>query len=182
MLRGNQTLVEFQVTNEGGGIAKNIEVELPNEPWLKLASPATISALNPGESTKVTLLLTPDPHLSLTEYSGNFLLDAEGNDGDISVKYSFRAVSEAKGSIRINTVDELFYFAEGSPKLANATVTLRDYFTSEVIATAVTDNTGLINLANINEGSYKLEVKADKHDTFRQTIQLDAGETPNSPV
>jgi Ca2+-binding RTX toxin-like protein len=177
MLRGNQTLVEFQVTNEGGGIAKNIEVELPNEPWLKLASPASISSLNPGESTKVTLLLTPDPHLSLTEYSGNCLLDAEGNDGDLSVKYSFRAVSEAKGIIRINIVDELFYFAAGAPRLANATVTLRDYFTSEVIATAVTDNTGLINLANINEGSYKLEVKADKHDTFRQTIQLDAGET-----
>jgi Ca2+-binding RTX toxin-like protein len=177
MLRGYQTLVEFQVTNEGGGIAKNIEVELPNEPWVKLASPATISALNPGESTKVTLLLTPDPHLSLTEYTGDLLLDAEGNDGDLSVKYSFRAISEAKGSIRINTVDELFYFAEGAPKLANATVTLRDYFTNEVIATAVTDNTGLINLANINEGSYKLEVKADKHDTFRQTIQLDAGET-----
>jgi Ca2+-binding RTX toxin-like protein len=177
MLRGNQTLVEFQVTNEGGGIAKNIEVELPNEPWLKLASPASISALNPGESTKVTLLLTPDPHLSLTEYTGDLLLDAEGYDGDLSVKYIFRAISEAKGSIRINTVDELFYFAEGAPKLANATVTLRDYFTNEVIATAVTDNTGLINLANINEGSYKLEVKADKHDTFRQTIQLDAGET-----
>ena len=177
MLRGNQTLVEFQVTNEGGGIAKNIEVELPNEPWLKLASPASISALNPGESTKVTLLLTPDPHLSLTEYTGDLLLDAEGNDGDLSVKYSFRAISEAKGSIRINTVDELFYFAEGAPKLANATVTLWDYFTNEVIATAVTDNTGLINLANINVGSYKLEVKADKHDTFRQTIQLDAGET-----
>ncbi|MFO0291599.1 MAG: CARDB domain-containing protein, partial [bacterium] len=179
MLRGNQTVVEFQVTNEGGGIAQNIEVELPNEPWLKLASPATISALKPGESTKVTLLLTPDANLPLTEYFGNFFLDAEGNDGDLSVNYNFRAISEAKGNIRINTVNELFYFAEGSPKLAGATVTLRDYFTNEVIATAVTDNTGLINLSNINEGYYKLEVKADKHDTFRQTIQLDAGETEN---
>ncbi|AKE63138.1 Alkaline phosphatase [Microcystis aeruginosa NIES-2549] len=179
MLRGNQTVVEFQVTNEGGGIAQNIEVELPNEPWLKLASPATISALKPGESTKVTLLLTPDANLPLTEYFGNFFLDAEGNDGDLSVNYNFRAISEAKGNIRINTVNELFYFAEGSPKLAGATVTLRDYFTNEVIATAVTDNTGLINLSNINEGYYNLEIKADRHDTFRQIIQLDAGETEN---
>ncbi|WP_254064188.1 S8 family serine peptidase, partial [Microcystis aeruginosa] len=179
MLRGNQTVVEFQVTNEGGGIAQNIEVELPNEPWLKLASPATISALKPGESTKVTLLLTPDANLPLTEYFGNFYLDAEGNDGDLSVNYNFRAISDAVGNIQINTVNELFYFAEGSPKLANATVTLRDYFTNEVIATAVTDNTGLINLSNINEGYYNLEIKADRHDTFRQTIQLDAGETEN---
>ncbi|WP_353737102.1 S8 family serine peptidase, partial [Microcystis sp. M40BS1] len=179
MLRGNQTVVEFQVTNEGGGIAQNIEVELPNEPWLKLASPATISALKPGESTKVTLLLTPDANLPLTEYFGNFFLDTEGNDGDLSVNYNFRAISDAVGNIQINTVNELFYFAEGSPKLANATVTLRDYFTNEVIATAVTDNTGLINLSNINEGYYNLEIKADRHDTFRQTIQLDAGETEN---
>jgi hypothetical protein len=179
MLRGNQTVVEFQVTNEGGGIAQNIEVELPNEPWLKLASPATISALNPGQSTTVTLLLTPDSNLPLTEYFGNFYLDAEGNDGDLSVNYNFRAISDAKGNISINTVDELFYFAEGSPKLANATVTLRDYFTNQVIATAVTDNTGLINLANIKEGYYNLEIKADRHDTFRQIIQLDAGETEN---
>ncbi|NCT44034.1 MAG: hypothetical protein GPJ35_12020, partial [Microcystis aeruginosa G11-09] len=179
MLRGNQTVVEFQVTNEGGGIAQNIEVELPNEPWLKLASPATISALNPGQSTTVTLLLTPDSNLPLTEYFGNFYLDAEGNDGDLSVNYNFRAISDAKGNISINTVDELFYFAEGAPKLANATVTLRDYFTNQVIATAVTDNTGLINLANIKEGYYNLEIKADRHDTFRQIIQLDAGETEN---
>ena len=179
MLRGNQTVVEFQVTNEGGGIAQNIEVELPNEPWLKLASPATISALNPGQSTTVTLLLTPDSNLPLTEYFGNFYLDAEGNDGDLSVNYNFRAISDAKGNISINTVDELFYFAEGAPKLANATVTLRDYFTNQVIATAVTDNTGLINLSNINEGYYNLEIKADRHDTFRQIIQLDAGETEN---
>jgi hypothetical protein len=179
MLRGNQTVVEFLVTNEGGGIAQNIEVELPNEPWLKLASPATISALNPGESSTVTLLLTPDTNLPLTEYFGNFFLDTEGNDGDLSVNYNFRALSEAKGNIRINTVDELFYFAEGAPKLAGATVTLRDYFTNEVIATAVTDNTGLINLSNINEGYYNIEIKADRHDTFRQIIQLEAGETEN---
>jgi hypothetical protein len=179
MLRGDQTVVEFEVTNEGGGIAENIEVLLPDVPWLKLASPATISALNPGQSTTVTLLLTPDANLPLTEYTGNLFLDAEGNDGDLSVNYNFRAISDAKGNISINTVDELFYFAEGAPKLANATVSLRDYFTNEVIATAVTDETGMLNLSNINEGYYNLEIKADRRDTFRQTIQLDAGETEN---
>ena len=179
MLRGDQTFVEFDVTNEGGEIAENIEVELPNFSWLKLVSPTTISALNPGESSKITLLLSPDSGLPLTEYTGNFFLDAEGNDGDLSVNFNFRAVSNAVGNIKINTVDELFYFAEGAPKLANATVTLRDYFTNAVIANVLTDETGLINLSGIKEGYYNLEIKADKHDTFRQTIQLDAGETEN---
>ena len=152
---------------------------LPDTPWLKLASTSTIPSLNAGESTKVTLLLSPDANLPLTEYTGNLFLDAAGNDGDLSVDFNFRAISNAVGNIRINTVDELFYFAEGAPKLANATVTLRDYFSNEVIATTVTDATGFINLSNINEGFYNIEIKADKHDTFRQTIQLDAGETEN---
>ncbi|BAZ10924.1 hypothetical protein NIES4071_27480 [Calothrix sp. NIES-4071] len=179
MLRGNQTAVEFEVKNEGGAVAENIELLVPNVSWLKLASPTKINALAPGESTKVTLLLTPEADLALTEYTGNIVLDAVGNDGDLLLPFNFRAVSNAIGEIRINTVDELFYFAEGSPKLANATVTLRNYFTNEVVKNAVTDETGMINLSNINEGFYKLEITSDNHETFRQTIQLDAGETEN---
>ncbi|MBD2492423.1 Calx-beta domain-containing protein, partial [Aulosira sp. FACHB-615] len=179
MLRGNQTAVEFEVKNEGGAVAENIEVLLPDASWLKLASPTKINSLAPGESTKVTLLLTPEADLALTEYTGNIFLDAAGNDGDLALPFNFRAVSNAVGEIRINTADELTYFAEGSPKLANATVTLRDYFTNEVIATTVTDAAGVINLSNINEGFYKLEVTAENHDTYRQTIQLDAGEVEN---
>nr|WP_228043773.1 NEW3 domain-containing protein [Dolichospermum sp. LEGE 00246] len=70
MLRGNQTAVEFNVKNEGGAVAKDIEVLLPDAPWLKLASPTKINSLAPGESTKVTLLLTPDANLPLSEYKG----------------------------------------------------------------------------------------------------------------
>ncbi len=177
MLRGNQTAVEFDVKNEGGAVANDIEVLLPDASWLKLASPTKINSLAPGESTKVTLLLTPDANLPLTEYKGNIVLDADGNDGDLALPFNFRAISAAVGNIRINAADELTYFAEGSPKLANATVTLRDYFTDEIIANVVTDSTGIINLSNIKEGNYNLEVKAENHETFRQTIQLNAGET-----
>ena len=177
MLRENQTLVEFNLKNEGGAVAEDIEVLLPDAPWLKLASPTKINSLAPGESAKVSVLLTPDANLPLTEYKGNFFFDAAGNDGDLSLPFNFRAVSEAVGNIRINTSDELTFFAEGAPKLANAKVTLRDYFSNEVIATVVTDSTGFINLSNIKEGFYNLDVTADKHDTYRQVIQLDAGET-----
>ncbi|MBE9257518.1 putative Ig domain-containing protein [Dolichospermum sp. LEGE 00246] len=97
----------------------------------------------------------------------------------MSLPFDFRAVSNAVGAIRINTADELTYFAEGSPKLANATVTLRDYFSNEVVASAVTDSTGFVDFSNIKEGNYNLEIKADKHETFRQTVQLGAGEVEN---
>jgi hypothetical protein len=176
MLRGDQTFVEFTVTNQGGAIANNIKVLLPNVPWLKLASPTTISTLGIGESAKISLLLTPNANLELVEYTGNLLLDADGNEGDLSLPFNFRAVSNAVGTLRVNVEDEFTYYAEGSPKLANATVILRDYFTSAEIRRTITNQTGMVAWDNIPEGYYKLEVKAENHDSFSQNIQLDAGE------
>jgi Ca2+-binding RTX toxin-like protein len=179
MLRGSQTFVEVEVTNNGGDIAKNIMVLLPDAPWLALTSPTMIPTLAPGASTKVTIRLNPDANLPLTEYKGNLILDVEGNDGDLTVPFNFRAVSSAVGEVRINISDELTYFAEGAPKLKGATVNLLDYFSKEVIGTAVSDDTGFVDFSNIKEGNYSLEVKADKHSTFEQTIQLSAGEIEN---
>ncbi|GBL15644.1 hypothetical protein MTo_02959 [Microcystis aeruginosa NIES-1211] len=176
MLRGDQTAVEFTVTNTGGAIANNIKVLLPNAPWLKLASPATISSLGIGESAKISLLLTPDANLELVEYTGNLLLDADGNDGDLSLPFKFRAVSDAVASLRVNVENEFTYYAEGSPKLANATVILRDYFTSAEIRRTVTDQTGMVAWDDLPEGYYKLDVKAENHQSFSQNVKLDAGE------
>jgi len=118
MLRGNQTAVEFDVKNEGGAVAKDIEVLLPDAPWLKLASPTKISSLAPGESTKVTLLLTPDANLPLTQYKGNIVLDAAGNDGDLSLPFNFRAVSDAVGGLRVSVVDDYTFYTEGDRQFA----------------------------------------------------------------
>jgi Ca2+-binding RTX toxin-like protein len=176
MLRGQQTAVEFTVTNQGGAASGEVQVLLPDAPWLKLASPVTIPSLAPGQSTTVTLLLTPQTDLPLTVYNGNLVFDGPGNDGDLTLPFNFRAVSEAVGSLRVNVVDELFYFTEEKPKLANAEVTLRDYFTGNVIRTITTDATGMVAFDQLTEGAYTLEVKADKHETFKQTVQIDAGE------
>ncbi|MEO1672911.1 MAG: carboxypeptidase regulatory-like domain-containing protein, partial [Cyanobacteria bacterium J06631_2] len=177
MLRGEQTSVEVTITNEGGAIAENIDILLPDTPWLSLASPQTIESLEPGESTSVTFLLSPDAEQDLTLYQGSIGFDVAGNDGDLSLPYEFRAVSEAVGSLQVNVVDELFYYAEGAPKLDDANVVLRDYFTGEEIARVTTDETGMVNLDGLPEGYYTLEVRADEHDTFRQTIEIDAGES-----
>ena len=64
-----------------------------------------------------------------TWITGNIVFDALSNDGDLSLPFSFLAVSNAVGSLNINVTDELTYFAENAPKLSQATVILRDYFT-----------------------------------------------------
>ena len=177
MLRGDQTTVEIELTNEGGAVAEDIQVLLPDAPWLSLATTDTIEVLAPGESTNVSLLLTPGAELDLITYEGNVVFDAAGNDGDLSLPFEFRAVSDAVGNLQVNVVDELFYFAEGAPRLDGATVIVRDYFTQEEVARVVTDETGVVNFDGLAEGYYALEVKADDHDTFKQTVQIGAGES-----
>jgi hypothetical protein len=177
MLRGQQTPIEFEVTNNGGIATGEVKVILPDAPWLKLASPVTLSSLNPGESSKVTLLLTPDTNLPLTVYNGNLVLDVVGNDGDLSLPFSFRAVSDAVGSLQISVVDELTFFTESAPKLKDATIILRDYVTGNEVRRITTDTTGIVSWDNLAEGYYQLEVQAKNHDSYTQTIQIKAGET-----
>ncbi|MCZ8190879.1 MAG: Ig-like domain-containing protein [Microcystis sp. LE19-338.1B] len=177
MLRGKQTPIEFTVTNNGGIATGEVKVILPNAAWLKLVSPVTLSSLNPGESSKVTLLLTPDANLPLTVYNGNLVLDVVGNDGDLSLPFSFRAVSDAVGSLQITVVDELTFFTESAPKLKDATIILRDYITGNEVRRITTDATGMVSWDNLTEGYYQLEVQAKNHDSYTQTIQIKAGET-----
>lgn len=177
MLRGDQTTVECSVTNAGGATAKNIKVQIPDVSWLKLASAETISNLGIGETTKITLLLTPNRQLELGEYNGNILLDGDGSDGDLSVPFKFRAISDAVASLRVNVENEFTRYAAGSPKLANAAVILRDYFSSAEIRRAVTPQTGMVSWDAIPEGYYRLDVHAENHASFSQNIKLEAGET-----
>ena len=176
MLRGSQTTVEVELTNEGGASAENIQVLLPDAPWLSLATTDTIESLDPGASTNVSFLLTPDENLDLSNYDGSVIFDAAGNDGDLSLPFQFRAVSEGVGNLQVNVVNELFYFAEGAPKLDDATVVIRDYFTQEEVARVTTDESGMVDFSGLTEGYYVLEVRAEDHDTFRQNIQINAGE------
>ena len=177
MLRGDQTTVECSVTNTGGAAAKDIKVEIPGLPWLKLASPATISNLGVGETTKISLLLSPNRQLDLGEYTGNLFLDSDGSDGDLSVPFKFRAISDAVANLRVNVENEFTRYAAGSPKLADATVILRDYFSSAEVRRAVTSSTGIVAWNEMPEGYYKLDVQAANHKSFSQNVKLEAGET-----
>ena len=174
MLRGGQKLVEFTVTNQGGIASGNLDISLPEASWLKLASPVSIPSLNPGESTKVSLLLQPSVTQDLTVYNGDLVI--AGAETSLKLPFNFRAVSEAKGNLNINVVDELSFFAEGSPKLKNATVTLLDPFTKNVVFSEQ-DADGILSKTNLAEGYYTLRISADSHDTYEQNIYISAGET-----
>jgi len=56
--------------------------------------------------------------------------------------FEFRYVTDGKGDLWVVTEDEYTYYAEGSPRVAGATVVVRDAYTDEVVVTGSTDSGG----------------------------------------
>ncbi|MEA5510192.1 Calx-beta domain-containing protein [Crocosphaera sp. UHCC 0190] len=182
MLRGDQTIVEFTLTNTGSLASGNIDVLLPDVPWLSLATNTTIPTLDPNESTTVTLTLTPDADLPLTLYQGSIAFNDNLRPSDsLQLPFNFRAVSDAIGGVNFNFVDELYYLAEGQPKVQNTTITLLDGITGEILNT-YTDPDGMFSLDNLTEGFYTLRVEADKHGIGTQNFAVEAGVTKDIDV
>ncbi|MEM6470296.1 MAG: Ig-like domain-containing protein [Planctomycetota bacterium] len=189
---GGQTSVEFTITNQGGLETGELHVLLPdNADWLTLATGAELDSLAPGESAPVTLLLTPPIDLDLTAYDGGLIV--RGSDSEISIPFRFRAVSESVADLRIAVTDEFYYFTDEQPLVQNATVRLLDAITGEEIArssptsggegesipegeaTSFTDSEGRITFTGIPEGPYTLEVSSEDHETYRNSIRVEAG-------
>ncbi|MCV2361698.1 S8 family serine peptidase [Paucibacter sp. TC2R-5] len=174
MLRGHQNQVSFEVVNTGGAATGPLIVQLPPDtPWLTLSSTATIASLAPGERTVITLLLSPGADLPLAIYQG--AINVVGASTFVTESFRFRAVSEAIGDAKVTVTDEYTYFAADKPNLAGATVQLLDVYTYDVVATATTDASGVINFTGIAEGTYALQVSASQHDSVRSTVHITPG-------
>ena len=177
MARGRQAVVEFKLANEGGIPTGPIVIALPAVPWLTLATTNPLPPLLPGETnaTTITLLLTPAADLMLGAYEGSLALNS--SNASLTVPFNFRALSESKGDLRITAVDELTYYAVGTPNLAGASVSVRDAVTHAAVATGLTDANGQFLVAQLPEAYYEIELTADKHTTYRNTHLLMAGRT-----
>lgn len=174
-MRNTQTIVSFEVSNNGGAPSGDLRVTLPAVPWISLLSTSSVASLLPGQKTTVTLALNPPADLPLTRYDGNLVL--AGANAGVSVPFQFRALSEAVGDLRVTVSDEYTYFVAEAPKVTNATVRVRDVITGNVVAQGRTGISGEILLATIHEGSYSLEVSADKHSSFRGPVTIVPGIT-----
>jgi len=169
MLRGERTIVEFEVSNTGGVPSGDLEIRIPDVPWLSLLSPGTIS-LAPSQSAKVTLALNPPADLPLQRYDGTIVL--AGSNTSLDVPFQFRAVSDATGDFKISVVDDFTYYAEGAPKVAGATVKLIDPIDGVLVAQGTTDASGELLFQDVVEGRYQLRVSAPEHGTYAAPLLI----------
>ena len=173
MLRGGQTVVEFQVTNDGGAETGPLTVLLPELSWLDTATPQPMPSIAPGESASVTLLLTPAQDAPLETYEGQIVLSAAG--AQRAVPFQFRTISDAVGDLRVRATDEYTFFAEGQPPVVGATVRLVDPDTGAVLFEGVTGADGTVLLSDVPEAWYRLEVYADEHNPVQTSVRIEPG-------
>ncbi|HKQ38257.1 MAG TPA: CARDB domain-containing protein, partial [Verrucomicrobiae bacterium] len=180
MLRGAQTLVSFDVSNQGGVASGDLTVALPVLPWLSLVSTSTIPSLAPGARSTVVLALNPATNLALVRYDGSVAII--GQQTSLGVPFQFRALSDARGDLHLTVTDEHTYYVNGSPHPTNATVVLRDIVTNGIVAQASTDANGEIRFSNLLEGDYQLEALAPSHGSVHGSIRVVPGTTTEQEV
>ena len=164
MVRGNQTILSFEVINGGGAPSGDLQIMLPDFPWMSLAVDSTIPSIIPGQKVIVTIVLSPPADLPLGRYTGVIAL--QGKDGSLPVGFEFICVTDAVGDLRVTVVDNYTFYVAGEPKVEGARVILRDpYDNSIVVAEGVTDASGITLLSGVPEGTYLLEVSAENHGT-----------------
>jgi hypothetical protein len=179
MIPGNQTIVQFSLTNQGGAATGPLQVLLPPQfTFLALSTPAAIGSLAPGDSTQVALLLTPGADVPLGKYTGTVVI--RGAAGDTSVPFSFINLSSAVGELQITTVDEFTYFAQNTPNLAGASVLVTNALTGDLAASGLTDAGGFFDVPGIDEGYYQIHITAAQHSPYDGTVFVAAG--PATPV
>ncbi len=168
-------VVEFDVTNVGGGNSGPIGLSLPQGDWIGSLVGGTLPDLAPGETTTVTLLFTATNSVPL-QYTVNGNLGLNPDNGiSLSLPFQFTRVSDANASLSVLATNQFTYFAEDEPPVVGADVRVETYYGSNLLAEGVTDSTGWFHVDSIPEGPVRIIVEKPQHADAVLEVNLNAG-------
>lgn len=181
MTIGSSREYPVTITNTGKGETGEIRVVLPNVDWMSLATPAKMASLKYGESATVLLRLAPNASMEANiANTGRFAINCANGNG-VPVSYRITPVSSEKGTLIVDVCDEYTYYTAEKPHVRGADVRVTMPNTNTVVAEGKTDANGLFT-SELPSGSYTVEVKADKHDSYKNTVLVDPGKKNETVV
>lgn len=182
MVKGKSRLYEVKVVNIGSTEAKNIKIDVPKLEWLKLKSPEKIDKLEASDTLKIVIELKPtDKQQINVPLKGNIALNLSNGSG-IGIPFTIETVSENKGTLQIDVVDEYTYNTEKAPHVQGAKVIVRHPYTGVIVAQGITDSTGIFSAENMAEGWYSVLVSANKHNSYQNNFEIEPGKTNRKSV
>jgi hypothetical protein len=177
-----EKLVEFKLFNRGQGNSGKININLPQVTWLKSVTPVELPSLVSGDSTLVVLKFSALPDVPFNyPISGNIGITSQ-NGNSFIIPYKFEKVSETSGSVKITVTNQFTYYSDAEPKVKDALVTIKNYYTGEVYAEGNSDQNGVFEAGNIPEGTHRIMVEKEKHLPYNGTIVISPGKTIESTI
>ena len=177
---GGTRALSFRVENRGNQASGDLRVRFTDYPWLSLVTPSPLASLAPGESTEVSLLLSPPADLPLGQYTGG--LQLAGDAATLTLPFTFRAVSDGHGDLRVEVVDEYFFFDPAQPRLGGATVRLYDQFTGELLGERTSDAQGIARFPDLASDYYRIVVEAPDHTRREEQLFVEPGQATERRV
>lgn len=172
---------DYPITIKNIGKEETGKITLALPEWMKTATPREMASLSYGDSATIILRMTPTEEMKLNiPVEGNIGINCENGDG-LKIEMEITPVSESKGKLIVDVVDEFTFNTKEAPHVANATLQVKHPVTEEIITEAVSGNDGKIELT-LPEGQYEITVKADKHEPSTKTIMVDPGKDNSEEI
>ena len=160
------------IRNVGKTETGKITLALPN--WIQAVTPSEMASLAQGDSATILLRFIPTEAMKLNvRISGRIGINCANGDGT-SISFYLTPVSDAKGKLKVDVVDEYTYFTAEAPHVSKAKVSVKNPSTNEVVVEGETADDGTFT-AEIPVGYYSVTVDADKHDSYANTVIVDPG-------
>ena len=172
MVKGQTREYPLILTNFGKGNSGNISLVLPD--FIKCASGNSVAPLNQNDSTTIILQLTPKDDMQLNvPVTGNLGIVCENGEG-LTINFDITTVSEEKGMLKVDVMDEYTYYTAEAPHVKDAQVVIKNPVSGAIVAQGITADDGVFTI-ELPEGYYQLEVTADNHSSYSSSIIVDPG-------
>ncbi|MBV7439891.1 hypothetical protein KRX57_00485 [Weeksellaceae bacterium TAE3-ERU29] len=172
MTKGETRQIEVVLRNEGGMVAKNVVIDLPDLAWLQMDNVKNIGNLEPEQEVTLLFNLTPTETEEVNvPIVGSIAVNSDNSDG-VKIPFRIETVSDNTGSLLVDATDEFTYNTTEKPHLAGAKVEVIHPFNGTVVAEGITGSDGLLNLENIKEGKYILKLSAEHHNPHQEVILI----------
>ena len=170
---------QIQISNVGRGETGTISLSLPT--WVRSLTPKQMPSLASGESTTVVLQLTTTEDMQMNvPVNGQIGINCEKGNG-VPISLLMTPVSEDKGQLLIDVVDEYTYYAEGGPHVKDARVLVKHPTTGLVMAQGLTGANGRYQV-ELPEGWYTVSINADKHQGYETTLEIAPGKQTGKEI
>ncbi len=175
MVRGDQKIATFTVSNTGQETLRNARIEGPSTSWMVPTVNKAIGDVAPGASTTVGFMFSPPVTLTQGVYDDQIVIYS---DNHIPYTYHIQVTvaSDAVGSVYFDVMSELM------EKVPNAVITFQHQSLTELLYTIKTVADGTVMKYDIPEGRYVFNITASGHKGFSGSFVISPGLTTTVPI